>query len=67
MPEIRERVLCTNCKKDMVEAHIVLKKVPYTEGTATCCWCRKKRYCTSYLVQVGEGEQDAEDKAAGKA
>ena len=64
MAEIMERVLCPDCKKIMQEAHVVMKRVPNTEGTAACCWCHKRRYCTKYLVRFGKGDCDEENEAA---
>lgn len=61
--KILERCLCPSCEREMTEAHVVHKKVPYTEGAAVCDWCRKKRYCTRYKVQIGKGEADGQDEA----
>lgn len=57
--KILERFLCPACEKQMTEAHVVHKKVPYTEGTAECEWCHKRRYGMQYKVRIGKGEDDA--------
>ena len=62
--KILERCLCPSCERDMTAAHVVHKKVPYTEGSAVCDWCHKKRYCTRYKVQVGKEETDNEQDEA---
>ena len=49
-----ERALCPDCEKNLTEAHLVHKKVPYTEGTAVCEWCRKKRYVSRYKIRYGK-------------
>ena len=46
-----------SCEKDMTEANLVHKKVPYSEGTAECDFCHKKRYCAHYKVRIGKGEE----------
>lgn len=58
--KILERALCMNCERQMTEAHVVHKKVPYSEGTAVCEWCHQTRYCTRYKVRIGkEDEKEA--------
>ena len=41
--KILERALCPDCERDMSAANVVHKKIPYTEGTALCDWCHKKK------------------------
>ena len=63
--KILERALCPACEKQMTEAHVVHKKVPYYEETLVCDWCHKRRYGARYKVQVGKEETDNEqDEAA---
>lgn len=63
--KILERALCPACEKQMTEAHVVHKKVPYSEETLVCDWCHKRRYGARYKVQVGKEETDNEqDEAA---
>ena len=59
--KIIEKTLCPTCERDMTAAHVVHKKVPYTEGSAECDWCHKKRYCTRYKVQLGKVGSDEEE------
>ena len=59
--KIIEKTLCPTCERDMTEAHVVHKKVPYTEGSAVCDWCHKKRYCTRYKVQLRKVGGDEEE------
>lgn len=58
--KIIERALCLSCERQMTEANVVHKKIPYSEGSAVCDWCHKKRYCTKYKVRIGKegGEND---------
>lgn len=61
--KILERCLCPSCEKIMTEAHVVHKKVPYSEGTAECDQCHKKRYCTRYKIRIGrpdDGKNEAD-------
>ena len=56
--KILERALCMDCERQMTAAHVVHKRVPYSEGTAVCAWCHRRRYCTRYQVRIGKGEPD---------
>ena len=58
---IIEKTLCPTCERDMTAAHVVHKKIPYTENSAVCDWCHKKRYCTRYKVQLGKVGDDEEE------
>lgn len=62
--KILERCLCPSCERDMTAAHVVHKEVPYSQGSAVCEWCHKKRYCTRYKVQIGKDETDSEQDEA---
>lgn len=62
--KILERCLCPSCEQQMTEAHVVHEKIPYSEGSAVCDWCHKKRYCTRYQVRIGKGEADEQDETA---
>lgn len=57
--KIEERSLCSACEKLLTEAHVVHKRVPYTEGNRKCEKCKKIRYCTRYKLRFGKGEDDA--------
>ena len=59
--KILERALCLDCERAMNAAHVVHKRVPYSEGTAKCDWCHKTRYCTRYKVRIGK--EDAHEEA----
>lgn len=54
--KILERTLCPDCERQMTEAHVVHKRVPYSEGSAVCDWCRKRRYSARYKVRIGKEE-----------
>ena len=56
--KILERTLCPYCERQMTEAHVVHKRVPYSEGSAVCDWCHSKRYCTRYKVRIGKETGD---------
>ena len=58
--KILERALCPDCERAMTAAHVVHKRVPYSEDTAKCDWCHKTRYCTRYKVKIGKGEEHGE-------
>lgn len=60
--KILERSLCPDCERQMTDANVVHKKVPYTEGTAKCDWCHKRRYCTRYKIMIG-GTDNGQDEA----
>lgn len=57
--KIQESSLCPDCERLLTEAHVVHKRVPYTEGNRKCERCRKTRYCTKYKLRLGKGEDDA--------
>ena len=56
--KILERALCPDCEKLFTDAHIVHKEVPYSQGTAQCERCHKKRYCTRYKVRIGKADEN---------
>ena len=58
--KILERALCPACEKQMTEAHVVHKKVPYSEETLVCDWCHKKRYGARYKVCIGKEDGGSE-------
>ena len=62
--KILERALCPDCERDMSAANVVHKKIPYTEGTALCDWCHKKRYCTRYKVRIGKADEVEQNATA---
>jgi hypothetical protein len=61
--KIIERALCIDCEKQMTEAHVVHKPVPYSHASAVCDWCHKKRYCTRYKVKIGKEDGDGQAEA----
>lgn len=62
--KIREATLCPSCEKLLTDGHIVHKEVPYSQGSAKCENCHKRRYCTRYKIIVGgtDNEQDEADQ-----
>ena len=62
--KILERALCLDCERAMTAAHVVHKRVPYSEGTARCDWCHKTRYCARYKVKIGKEDEHGEAEAA---
>ena len=58
--KILERALCPACEKQMTEANVVHKKVPYSEETLVCDWCHKKRYGARYKVCIGKEDGGSE-------
>lgn len=51
--KIAEVFVCPDCERDLTAAQLVHKKVPNTEGTRECEFCKEKRYCTQYRIQYG--------------
>lgn len=54
MAKIIERALCLSCEREFTELNIVHKKVPYSEGSATCEKCHRRRFCARYKIQLGK-------------
>ena len=61
--KILERTLCPSCEREFTALNIVHKKVPYTEGTAICDKCHKKRYSARYKVRIGKEDGDGQAEA----
>ena len=50
-----EHFLCFDCEKDLTTAGLVHKKLPNTEETGKCEFCKRRRYGARYLIQYGRG------------
>ena len=48
-----EHFLCFDCEKDLTQAGLVHKKLPNTEETGKCEFCKRRRYGARYLIQYG--------------
>ena len=58
MGKILERALCLSCEKELTDAHIVHKRVPFSEGSGRCEGCGRKRFCTRYKIISGKENGD---------
>ena len=64
--KIVERFACVDCEKDLTTAGLVHKRVPNTEGSCRCDFCKQRRYCTQYLIQYGRTDRHASVSAGSR-
>lgn len=51
--KIADRFVCIDCEKDLTTAGLVHKRIPNTEDSRRCDFCRQRRYCALYQIQYG--------------
>lgn len=52
-----QRYLCQDCMKNLSDAQLVYKKIPGSEDSQECEWCRKRRYCTKVRILYGRDKE----------
>jgi hypothetical protein len=50
---VAECYACKDCERDLTAALLVHKKIPNTEDTRECEFCKQRRLCAKYKIRYG--------------